>query len=489
MTLVGSKPRVTSSVFLNEDLEFVFSHAPDPATVTQHTFRVVDQEGNVAAGRWSVSGRTLSFHPASVLRDDLSGGGYRPSTRYSVELVGFPSLSSIASIEGWPLDRSRRFEFETVQVAGERRGVVFDDASPGSAAPVHLATALGRSSRTGAWQLEADDALVLSCAEPLDPSTLVAENYWLRCRDETVLAGRIPVTARFTANYDEGEAPYGEPAAVIELLPSRYLPPGLYDFVVARDAELRDFGGNPVWRMGVGAAVERLEVVLPNADPSVEEATDLTIEFVRQDRHLLTLLSPPESDGTLTWEAGRATVRYPRAAGDGSHGPQELGAGWPNPGWSGGDGLDLHATRVSLSAGETVALEQSGLVVLRAQGSFTIDGELRRRTPAPGCPEVVANPLKRPAPTLTSWLEQLGAEGQAWTVLVAGGDLTLGERAVIDVDTPLLLVVGGQIRLHSRARLIVPRSACGSPKAEPATSSRRCSPSATRSSAPASPPT
>ena len=454
ITLVGFKPRVTTDVFLNEDLEFVFSHEIDPATVTQQTFRVRDEEGAVASGTWRVVGRRLLFHPAPVLLADLTGGGYRPATRYTVEFVGFPSLSSIRSVEGWPLDRSRRYEFETVRVDPANRRVVFDDASPGSAAPVNVSTALGRLSQGGGWQLEADDPIVLTCAEPLDPSSLRAEDFWLFGPGDPGASERIAVSARFVANYDEGEAPHGESAAVLELLATRHLSPGSYELVISRGVELHDFGGNPVWPMGLHNLVERLEVV-PYGDSTGFGATeDLTIDFVGEDRHLFTLLRVPEADGTLTWEAGRATVRYPAAAGDGHHGRQALLSSWPGQGWE-GDTLDLHATRIELPADQEVEIEASGPVILRSQGSIALEGRLRRRTPPPGCPEVTEN-LANDKRTLSAWLEEVVGERRHWTILIAGGDLLLGPEAVVDVDTPLLMVVGGQIRLDSRARLLAP---------------------------------
>jgi len=454
MTLVGFKPEVTARVFLNEDLEFLFSHEIDPATVTQDTFRVVDEEGGVASGRWEASGRTLVFYPAPILQADYSGGGYRPGTRYRAELIGFPSLSGIASVEGWPLDRSRALHFETVGLDDES-GALFDDASPGGAASVVIQTDMSRPN-TGPLLLEPDDAIYLTCDEPLDPATLRAEDYWIRSVSSSDI---VPLNARFLTNHDEGEVPGGEPAAVIELVATRHLPPGPYMLRSTADVAIRDLGGNALWRPERLPIAEQLEVVAYSEVGAGAERDELSIEFVKEDSHLLTLLRAPEADGTLSWRGGRASIRYPRAAGDGSNGNQVLTSGWPGEGWS-AESLDLNSVKLWVPSTESVSIEQSGLVILRAQGQCLIEGALRRSTPAPGSPEVTQdlNIVGADGPIhLSEWLEEVREDGRHWTVLVVGGDLIVGAGAEIDVDTPLLIVVGGRIRVSSRASITAPR--------------------------------
>ena len=156
----------------------------------------------------------------------------------------------------------------------------------------------------------------------------------------------------------------------------------------------------------------------------------------------------PWADGLAHWsDSGRVEVRYPAAAGSGRHGLLQLAGALSR--------ADLHGTEVSVAAGAVATLREGpGLRVVRSQGRLTIfaGGRLVRRSGAeraPNWPERVQD-LFRDGETLSQWLERAAAEDWDWTVLVAGGDLLV--EGPIEVDTPLLLVAGGWIRVAAPVR-------------------------------------
>ncbi|MBK7878069.1 MAG: hypothetical protein IPJ77_20615 [Planctomycetes bacterium] len=104
--------------------------------------------------------------------------------------------------------------------------------------------------------------------------------------------------------------------------------------------------------------------------------------------------------------------------------------------------------------------------MLRAQGAIRIAGELRRAGAAADSarlrafePELFDDSKPgSPALTLSRWLERArdrartAAEDEppSWTVILAGGDLTIEGR--LEVDGPLLLCAGGMLRIPGQVR-------------------------------------
>ncbi len=414
MRLERWQPQNNEGVYLNEDLVFTFSSEVDFSTVTTESFRIVDDAGRPARGIRIVEGRLVRFEPAPVLSRDLSDGGYRPGTRYTVELVGFPRMDGLRGIGGEPLAGSLSWSFRTVSVPSE--GLVFDDASPGTGELLKVASVV----------IAASDPIVLHCREPLDPSTLRAEDFQLIRKD----GEPIELHVRLTANYDEGVRPTLEPCAVIELRPLRELEPVEHILLMgdkaSGDIAARDFGGNRVWRRTINDVFHIL----------VDAHDELRLTFLDSERFVP--LEVPGSDGTAHWaRSGAVTVRYPAAAGSGMDDVVGLSTEESR--------RDVNATRLSLDSGRVCELTGRGMRVLRAQGQLTISGDLRRTSGAS-----TESMKARPDEDLTSWLAR-GFDGDLdWTVLIAGGDLVIDGS--VEVDTPLMLVAGGLVRIPGRIR-------------------------------------
>ena len=442
LRLEGIRPQDGQGLYLNEELVLTFDAPVDPASVTSSSLRIVGEDGHRARGSWHVQGRALRFVPEPVLRPALDDGGYRPGHEYRLIGAGFPRLDGLRGLDGAPLDRGFRWTFTTVEV-GPDQVVVFDDASPGSAEPL-LPDARQLDDRTG-LRVREGEPILLTCMEPLDPSTLGGHPFELieyEVVTETVdgstisvqrpLPDAVGLSLALRRNDPQGSRG-PEPCCELELHPERPLRPGTaYDLVQREPLRATDFHANPVsWKFSkVAIHVEPQVTDLASRRP--------TLPFL--DPAERSPLAVPGTDGLALWEGGRVSVRYPAAAGDGSAGA--LAHGHPLT------AKDVHATSVHVPEGETLACAPgTGLRVLRAQRGLSIDGALVRRLGedvVPRGPTESGEPFA-PGETLSAWLERARASGWDWTVVVAGGDLTV--TGTIDVDTPLLLVAGGWIRV------------------------------------------
>jgi hypothetical protein len=465
LRLEGVRPEAVEGVYLNEELVFHFSAELDPASVTASSVRILPVAppealaAGPARGELALTGRSLVFTPDPVLAADLGDGGYRPGTTYAVELAGFPRPEGLRSTDGLPLERSVLYRFTTVDAPAPRGaggGFLFEDPAPGRGLPVVL-----RSE-----SVAPGEPIVLEGGEPLDPSTLHAEDFALRRgpRERRALGEPVPLRARLSDNRDRSS---GKGTALIELVPMERLEAGeTYQLLVDGERlRLRDFGGHPVIvRNARGRAKLELRVEAPRGGPT-HAYLETTETFI--DERLRSPEAVPGVDGTVHWsDTGRAEVRWPRAAGDGSDGavllPPHFLAG------------DLQATSLALAAGEQCVLSpEPGLVVLRAQGRLELAGALVRRTGA-HFPPLAALPFEveereqidslrptaegaRGGEALSDWLARARSAELDWTVLIAGGDLVIGGE--LASDGPLLLAAGGEIRMAAGARLEVPFAA------------------------------
>lgn len=437
------RPQERVGVYLNERIVLHFSGPLDPDSVHSGSVRVLADDGTPARGRLSVERDRVEFQPAPVLARDLADGGYRPATRYAVELAGFPRADALRSEDGRVLGESLRWTFETVAVSEPRSGFVFEDSSPTSGSPVILRTPV----------LQPLQPIRLTCEEPIDPSTLWSEDFELLPELNIVALGRtrgdaIPLVAKLVRN-DERE-PYKDDAAVIELTPrDRRLAPGMYGINPIK-VRLRDFGGHPLWVLNSsyreGLRV-RVEAAAPVEDTSLSRHVESFIDIATRSDEAV-----PGVDGAANWSGnGRVEVCFPAAAGSGRDGDVSLAGTLASK--------DLHAARLVLPQGEQAFVEGEGTIVLRCQGRMELDGELlERRAPEREGAPTLAEALQRLAkrlggrtPTVSEAIEALRREGVRATVLVAGGDLSI--RGRIAVTGPLVLVAGGRIRVSSDRQL------------------------------------
>lgn len=421
-----TRPANPDGVFLNEELVFYFSDDVDRASVTRDSVRIVATDGSQAHGALAVDGASVRFTPDPVLAPDLSDGGYRPDTQYTVEIRGFPSPDGLRGAHGEPLETTYRWAFRTVRLTVPRSALVFDDRMQ-DARPVLLPHPPPKGAIDAVF-ITPRGPIDVSCKKPLDPSSLRDEDFELRARS----GPSFQVRARLVENRSDPAAlerlTAERRAALIELTPKEQLPIGNYVLRIraSRDGEVAgpvDFSGRP-------ALMDPIKVRVTDVLPDTGRG-ELHEEFL--DTRLRSPVAVPGYDGTAHWsDTGRVEVRYPAAAGDGSAGEVQLTGDEPR--------TDIQATRVDVREGTSVALSsEAGLVVVRCQGRMSIAGELKRAAPA-------ASRLGfEGGETLSDWLSLVRSENRTWTVLIAGGDLVI--EGAVRVSTPLLLCAGGVIRV------------------------------------------
>ncbi|MEL6904175.1 MAG: Ig-like domain-containing protein [Planctomycetota bacterium] len=461
LDLVSIAPEPGAQLALNGEVRITFDATLDPTTVTDDSVRLVDLDtGARARGEWRIDGRMLRFVPDGVTQRDLSDGAFRPGARLRVELGGFPRVSALRDVDGRVLRSPLVAEYAVVPASAESP---FVDASPGYSAPLRL-----RRADPGAPEASAlghDEPLLIACDEPLDPRSLDPERFELVRIDDaggggpTDPGGAEPERVAVRALQLVQNAPPSSEgtSALLRVVPGRpfdvreWAGPFPYELQLApgrTDPGLRDFsGGVPPWRP-IRFLVARFgDAVAP------ESADSYSFEF--DDPSDFAPLADSTVEGTAHWgRSGRVEVRFPRAAGDGRDGEVVLGGGTLAD-------EDVHATRLTVPAGEEVVLAGEGLVVLRAQGRLDLDGRVVRRLPegvdAPAMWNAVEVRTRRAAAdaaTLTDWLAEARSTGVPWTVFVAGGDVVIGGD--VDLDTPLLIVAGGRVRGR-----VPPRTASG----------------------------
>ncbi|MFN0008558.1 MAG: Ig-like domain-containing protein [Planctomycetota bacterium] len=486
--LTHVRPSNAEGVFLNEELVFYFSEELEPTSVTSASLEIRSEPGVPARGRLEVGVDSIRFVPAPVLAADLSDGGFLPGTRYTVTLAGFPRPEGLRSARGGLLGQTWTWSFRTVDVAGQRGSLVFEDRSQDRVGILRIFPSAGAQVTAVASR----DAIHLACDKPLDPSTVLPEAFRLVHIDKKerksieirvqVLEnhpesrqGPRPAAARYSGRPEDWERE--RRACVIEVLPEAALvEKGEYFLSVDPRpgdprALLRDFSGNPVVTdasQGWGIRVRE-----GTGDPSRSEIRE---EF--DSRRLRSLAPLPGYDGTAAWgESGRVTVRFPAAAGNGGDGRIVLSEREER--------TDIQAVSLDLPERSTCRLPSTpGLVVLRCQGRMSIRGSLSREVPWDPVSEIEKDPTLAPwsiwsrtGPSkpaepdpwvLSEWLEAARAGDWNWTVLIAGGDLSI--EGELKTTNPVLLMAGGTIRVTGSVRgveaNVEPRNANGAEPAE-----------------------
>ncbi len=469
-------------LLLNDAIRLTFSEPVDPTSVTRESARIVNRRTGVEAqGEWLVDGRLVRFQPSGVRNAALSDGGFRPGQTYRLTLTGFPFLGAIRSTGGASLERSAALDYLVVSVEGGARPgdegtAVLRDASPGRAEVLRVAA--GEPGSADTLPLPWDEALVLTCAEPVDPRSIRPSDYEFRLalgaeprglpgpgglspidrsRRDVPSAAPLQATlgvARIELVTNEGERGLsrdggGESGARLRFHPRSPFPvangrgPVLFELHLKSGSGggIRDFSGTAVGRTqrAIRFTVAREDLRSPEGENSY------TFDFI-DDLDFVPVLDR-QSDGTARWIGnGRVDIRFPAAAGDGRSGEIVLSGTEASK--------DTQATGLSIPAGTETQLTGEGLVVLRAQGRINLDGSLTRRTAGETAPPMWdSSKLILPqgdSEALSTWLKRAAALDHPWTVIIAGGDLVVSGD--IDVDTPLLLVAGGRIRGAGRPK-------------------------------------
>ena len=89
-----------ANAVLNTRLEFRFSEAVDPATVTQASIQIREGDafGETVPGRFVVQGATVFFEPRLASLCDESDSGLKSDTQYRVQCIGNPEEFAVRNM-------------------------------------------------------------------------------------------------------------------------------------------------------------------------------------------------------------------------------------------------------------------------------------------------------------------------------------------------------------------------------------------------------
>lgn len=436
LRVVSVQPRAGQRSYLNEPLVVTFSADLALSSVTHRSARVL-HDGTPRPGTWEVEGPYLTWWPRPLLAAGLDDGSLVPGSRHELVLSGFPRPDALRSAAGGQLEATFRHAFEALP--RDASPALLDlSMDPGRCEPLRPAGTLPGSLAV----LRPGDPVVLECDEPLDPSSLRDADFWVEVDPaspgpaEGAAAGPRAVRVRLVRNEPFRSRRAGA-CARLEFWPEVPLTDGVYLLRSQPRPLLRDMGGNPAVQELDNAVLSRFRVV---SSARGAAGTDLRLEFLGGAG-----LSPeplPWADGTARASGeGALRVGFPAAAGDGSDGAVELRPNGPLP-------AQVEAVRLEVPKGAEVRYRGlEGALVLRSQGSLRVSGSLVREG-TPGERDAVEVPAV--ASSLSSWIEGAVEDGRRWTLLVAGGDLFI--EGELRVDTPLVLVAGGRVRVLGSVR-------------------------------------
>ena len=155
---------------LNARLEFIFSEAIDPATVTNASIQLREGPsfGLGVAGAFVVSGNRVYFEPQLAGLCDHSDSGLKPDTQYRVQISGSPEEFAVRNLAGQPMDTTYTMNFRTRL---DTDPVRYEDQLPG-AGPFVVAA----SPAEGSQGVEVADGnrIVLDISENLAPCSVTA---------------------------------------------------------------------------------------------------------------------------------------------------------------------------------------------------------------------------------------------------------------------------------------------------------------------------
>ncbi len=168
LSLVSFEQDGVDNVALNQTLVWHFSEAVDPSSITTASLQLRrgDQFGQSVDGVFHVQGSTVTFEPRLPSRCDLQDAGFRASTQYRVQLVGYPEEFAIKNSAGQPLSTTISREFRTRDESGPQR---FLDQIPAFTPSVTL---ISPANGSAAVTVNASNAIVVTISENLEPCTV-----------------------------------------------------------------------------------------------------------------------------------------------------------------------------------------------------------------------------------------------------------------------------------------------------------------------------
>jgi hypothetical protein len=175
VVLVAFLQSSEDNVALNGVLEFRFSSAINPDTVSQASMQIRASSssfGQAVEGRYIVQGSTIYFEPRLPSDCTLADSGFTPDTQYRVTLIGAPEEFALRALTGEALEHTISLSFHT---RGELDPLgLYDDQVPGA-----FPTVIGHSPTDGAYppvfpevNIGPENKVTIDFSENIDPCTV-----------------------------------------------------------------------------------------------------------------------------------------------------------------------------------------------------------------------------------------------------------------------------------------------------------------------------
>ena len=130
LVLLSFSESGVDNVVLNKRLTFKFSEGVDAGTINNASIQLREGPsfGLTVAGTFTTQGSTVTFEPRLASLCDQSDSGFKPSTRYRVQLMGFPEEFAVRNMSGQALSSTQTYEFFT---RADTDPAKYDDQIPG----------------------------------------------------------------------------------------------------------------------------------------------------------------------------------------------------------------------------------------------------------------------------------------------------------------------------------------------------------------------
>ncbi len=428
----GSQPLV----FLNQDVTVYFSDDLDGMSVSEDTFRIVDENGNRVPGVLRPGTRSVTFEVIPPVKATLDDGSFAPDRAYRLEIAGMPLWNAIRSKSGARLSRGLGLDFRTVPA--DPSGDVFNTPflpegqltdsfewfEPYGRSTLHVAAETGR--------------LLLHFNLPILPSSVTPNAVQVN----SLLGGERevaqPKSVRILPSRSPDTSHYGS-TLELRFEPGALDPTALHFVIFAEKDGLLDYSGRPLQtrpepiQVRVVAGDRERILDLPGST-SWGPLSDVpgAVPFAQTGSRIEPLARLEAGDGRLgSFRPRKSTTIRLRRSFDRGDGRRVEGSG------------DFHFSDIDIPEGVEVRVESSTPITIRSAGSVRIRGRL-----------VLATPLVE-----TSWshgdrigfASLLRASGCA---LIAGGavrvDGTVEHARGDEAGSPFSVLCGGDLVVRGR---------------------------------------
>ena len=168
LVLLNFSHEAVANAPLNSTLEFSFSEAVDPGTISTASIQIREGPsfGSTVYGSFVVNGSKVVFEPQLAALCDHSDSGFKPATAYRIQAIGFPEEFAVRNTTGQALGSTATYEFGTREETDPDR---YTDQIPG-VGPVVVSSSPANAA--AAVPVAAGNRIELVLSENVDPCTV-----------------------------------------------------------------------------------------------------------------------------------------------------------------------------------------------------------------------------------------------------------------------------------------------------------------------------